>query len=141
MNKNKTYAPNANKVEKKWHFIDATDKTLGRLAAQIAPLLLGKNKPEYAPNAELGDKVVITNAEKIRVTGKKETDKIYYHHTGFPGGIREETLGKLRDRKPTEILKRAIIGMLPKNKLRQERMENLYIYKGSEHPHTAHENK
>ena len=141
MNKNKTFAPNANKMIKNWHFMDATDKILGRFATEVTVLLMGKNKPEYAPNADLGDKVVITNAEKILVTGNKLKDKIYYHHTGFPGGIKSETLEKLKERRPEEVLRRAIVGMLPKNKLRAHMVKNLYIYKGTEHPHKAHGNK
>ena len=141
MNKNKTFAPNAENIKKQWHFVDATDKVLGRFATEVAKILIGKNKAEYTPNANLGDKVVITNAEKILTTGKKTTDKIYYHHTGFPGGLRSETLGSLKERKPEQVLKRAILGMLPKNKLRAERIKNLYIYKGSEHPHKAQEVK
>lgn len=141
MNKNKTFAPNAEKIKKEWHFVDATDKVLGRFASEIAKILIGKNKATYTPNANLGDKVVITNAEKIQVSGKKMTDKIYYHHTGFPGGLRSESLKHLKERKPEQILKRAILGMLPKNKLRAERIKNLYVYKGSEHPHKAQEVK
>lgn len=141
MNKNKTFAPNAENIKKQWHFVDATDKVLGRFATEVAKILIGKNKAEYTPNANIGDKVVITNAEKILTTGKKTTDKIYYHHTGFPGGLRSETLGSLKERKPEQVLKRAILGMLPKNKLRAERIKNLYIYKGSEHPHKAQEVK
>ena len=138
---NKSFAPNPDKVKKNWHYADASNKVLGRFATEIVKLLMGKHKAEYAPNQNLGDKVVITNAEKIQVTGKKLTDKIYRHYTGFPGGLREETLGKLKDRKPEEVLRKAIMGMLPKNKLRKDRIKNLYIYKGSEHPHKAHENK
>lgn len=141
MNKNKTFAPNANKITKAWHFVDANDKILGRFATEIARILIGKNKAEYTPNANVGDRVVVTNAEKIMVTGKKIKDKMYYHHTGFPGGLRAETLGALKERKPEQILKNAILGMLPKNKLRAERIKNLYIYKGSEHPHQAQEVK
>jgi len=141
MNKNKTFAPNANKITKEWHFLDATDKVLGRFASDVAKILIGKNKAEYTPNANLGDKVVITNASKILVTGNKMKDKKYIHHTGFPGGLREESLESLIERKPEEVLKKAIVGMLPKNKLRNERVKNLYIYKGAEQPHKAQEGK
>jgi large subunit ribosomal protein L13 len=141
MNKNKTFAPNADKIKKSWHFMDATDKVLGRFATEIAKILMGKNKAEFTPNTNVGDKVVITNVEKIQVTGKKMTDKLYIHHTGFPGGLRSETLEHFKERRPEQILKRAIVGMLPKNKLRAERIKNLYIYKGSEHPHKAQEVK
>ena len=136
---NKTFAPNPKEVEKKWHFIDAENKVLGRVAAEVVVLLMGKNKAEFSPNEVVGDKVVITNAKNIAVTGNKLKDKLYQHHTGFPGGLRTETLGKLMARKPNEALKRAIYGMLPKNKLRDRRMTNLYIYEGAEHPHTAQE--
>jgi len=141
MNKNKTFAPNADKVKKQWHFLDATDKVLGRFATDIAKVLIGKNKAEFTPNANVGDKVVIVNAEKIVVTGKKNTDKLYIHHTGFPGGLRTEAYKHLKARKPEQILKEAILGMLPKNKLRADRINNLYIYKGSEHPHQAQDVK
>ncbi len=136
----KTYAPNAKQIIKEWHFIDADNKVLGRLATEVAVLLMGKNKPQYAPNAEIGDKVVIINAAKIAVTGNKLKDKVYYHHTGFPKGLRSITMGKLLDKKPTEVLRKAIEGMLPKNRLRKERMSNLYIYEGTEHPHKAQAN-
>jgi large subunit ribosomal protein L13 len=136
---NKTYAPNPKKVQKDWHFINAEDQILGKLAADIATKLMGKNKVVYAPNAEVGDKVVVTNAAKITVTGNKEEDKLYQHYTGFPGGLRTEKLRHLRERKPTEILRIAVNGMLPKNKLRKVRMSNLYIYEGPEHPHQAQE--
>ena len=141
MNKNKTFTPNANNVKVNWHFVDATDKVLGRFSTQVAKILIGKNKAEYATHTNVGDKVVILNAEKIQVTGKKLRDKLYIHHTGFPGGLRSETLGALKERKPEQVLKQAILGMLPKNKLRAERIKNLYIYKGSEHPHKAQEVK
>lgn len=139
--KSNTFAPNPKNVEINWHFIDAENKILGRLAADVASILIGKNKVEYTPNQSIGDKVVITNAEKIKVTGKKLQDKIYYKHTGFPGGLKAESLGKLLARKPEDVLKKAIEGMLPKNKLRKLRIANLYVYKGSEHPHKAQENK
>lgn len=136
----KTYAPNNKQIKKEWHFIDADNKVLGRLASDIAVLLMGKNKPQYAPNAEIGDKVVVTNASKIAVTGKKLHDKTYYHHTGYPKGLRSITLEKLLEKKPTEVLRKAVEGMLPKNRLRKVRMSNLYIYEGIEHPHKAQEN-
>ena len=138
---NKTFAPNPTKIKTEWHYMSASGKVLGRFATEVAKILMGKNKVEYAPNQNVGDKVVITNAERITVTGNKVEDKLYRHYTGFPGGLREETFGKLKARKPEEILKRAISGMLPKNKLRKDRMNNLYIYKGDEHPHKAHESK
>lgn len=136
----KTFAPNSKNISKEWHFIDADNKVLGRLAAEIVVLLMGKNKAVYAPNAEVGDKVVVINAAKVAVTGRKLENKVYQHYTGFPGGLRSETLGKLLARKPTEVLRKAIMGMLPKNRLRDLRMNNLYIYEGAEHPHKAQEN-
>lgn len=135
--KNKTFAPNKKEIEIKWHFFDAKDKTLGRLASEIVPIIMGKNKPQYSPNTNMGDKVVVINAKKISVTGKKLTDKKYIWHTGFPGGLKSEALRDLLKRKPTEVLRRAIDGMLPKNKLRKQRIKNLFIYEGEEHPHTA----
>ena len=130
----KTFAPNPKNIEKKWHFIDASDRILGQLASEVAILLMGKHKAEFSPNQELG-------AEKIAVTGKKLTDKVYQHYTGYPGGLRTETLGHLMERRPTEALRRAIKGMLPKNKLLDKRLMNLYIYAGSEHPHKGQEVK
>jgi large subunit ribosomal protein L13 len=135
----KTFAPDATKIEKKWHFIDAQNKVLGRLATEIATKLMGKNKVTYAPNAEVGDKVVVINVKDIAVTGRKMQDKVYNHYTGFPGGLRTETLGKMMARKPTEALSLAVSGMLPKNKLRKIWMSNLYLYEGAEHPHKAQE--
>lgn len=136
----KTFAPNPKKIDKKWHFIDAGDKILGKLASDIAVLLMGKNKAVYSPNEELGDKVVVTNVEKIAITGNKLTNKVYQRYTGYPGGLRTETLKSLKERRPTEVLRKAVKGMLPKNKLLKERMSNLYIYKGSEHPHRGQQN-
>ena len=133
--KQKTYAPKMASVKRDWHYIDAKDQILGRVATQVAKLLLGKTKPDYTPNEVTGGKVVVTNVDRIRVTGKKPTDKIYYHHTGFPKGLRAESYENLFARKPTDVLKRAVSGMLPKNRLRTPRMKNLYIYVGSEHPH------
>lgn len=137
---NKTYAPNATLIEKKWHFIDAKDKVLGRLATEIASKLMGKHKVVFAPNAEVGDKVVVINAKDIAVTGRKMKDKVYNHYTGFPGGLRSETLEKMMARKPTEALRLAVSGMLPKNKLRKIWMASLFLYEGPEHPHKAQEN-
>ena len=136
----KTFAPNPKKIDKKWHFIDAGDKILGKLASDIAVLLMGKNKAVYSPNEELGDKVVVTNVEKIAITGNKLTNKVYQRYTGYPGGLRTETLKSLKERRPTEVLRKAVKGMLPKTKLLKERMSNLYIYKGSEHPHRGQQN-
>ena len=140
MKTNKTYSPNPKDVSKEWHFIDASNQVLGRLATRIAKLLTGKNKPIYTPYEEVGDKVVITNARKIKVTGKKLKDKIYYRYTGYPSGLRAEKLGHLLSRKPTQVIVNAVKGMLPKNKLRKRWLSNLYVYEGTEHPHSAQEN-
>lgn len=133
----KTFAPNENKVKKNWVFIDAQGKILGKVATEASKKLMGKDKVVFAPNAEIGDKVVITNAGKIVVTGDKKLTKKYIWHTGYPKGLRSESLGRLLERKPEEVLRKAIKGMLPKNKLRKERMANLYIYASEEHPHKA----
>lgn len=136
----KTFTPNPDKVKKEWHFIDAKDQVLGRLATDIATKLMGKHKAIYTPGQEVGDKVVVTNAKEISVTGNKADDKTYYRYTGYPGGIKKETLKELKKRRPTEVIRRAVKGMLPKNKLQKIRMSNLYIYEGEEHPHTAQKN-
>lgn len=135
--KTNTYAPKMKDVKPNWHFIDATDQVLGRLSVKIAKLLMGKNKAVFTPNEVMGDKVVVTNAGKIKFTGKKLKDKLYIHHTGFPKGLRTENLENLFKRRPSEILKRSVKGMLPKNRLREPMMKNFYIYAGAEHPHQA----
>lgn len=134
---NKTHTPVHTKIERAWHLIDADGKVLGRLATEIAKILTGKNKATFTPNINVGDCVVVINAEKIAVTGNKLSSKKYYRHTGYPGGIRETTLGKLLEKHPTAALEKAISGMLPKNKLRKKRMANLHVYAGPEHPHEA----
>lgn len=137
----KTLVPKKKDLKKDWYFVDAKDKVLGKLATDIAKKLMGKHKVDYVSYMDMSDKVVVTNAAEIRVTGKKTADKIYRRHTGFPGGVKSESLEKLLKRRPTEVLKRAVWGMLPKNKLRKSRITNLYIYEGAEHPHTAWEKK
>lgn len=122
-------------IKRDWHWFDAQGKVLGRLSTQIAQLLMGKNKPSFIPWQDRGDYVVITNAARIGVSGRKDKQKIYYRHSGFPRGLKEETLEKLRERKPEEIIKRAVYNMLPKNKLRQGRMGRLRIFAGTEHPY------
>lgn len=122
-------------VIRKWHFLDASDKTLGRISTDIATLLMGKHKPNYTNHVNVGDVVVVTNASKIKITGKKLNSKVYKRYTGYPGGVKQETLGRLMDRRPTEALTRAVKGMLPKNKLQNSRMANLHVYEGSDHPH------
>jgi large subunit ribosomal protein L13 len=132
---NKTTMPQKNTVQHTWHFIDAQDQTLGRLAARVAKILTGKHKAIFTPNINVGDKVVITNADKFVVTGKKMKDKTYIWYTGFPKGLRSQRLEERLEKNPTKILEGAIKGMLPNNKLRNVRMKNLFIYTGSEHPH------
>ena len=120
-----------------WYVVDATDKTLGRLAAEIAHRLRGKHKPEYTPHVDTGDYIVVVNCEKVRVTGAKATDKMYYHHTGYPGGIRSASFEKLIDKAPERVLQRAVKGMLPRNPLGRAMFRKLKVYAGSEHPHAA----
>lgn len=133
----KTYFATEENTEHKWYLVDATDKVLGRLATQIAKCLRGKHKPEYTPHADAGDYVVVINADKIKVTGKKRQDKVYYSHSGFPGGIKEITFDKLQAKKPADIIEKAVKGMLPKNPLGREMLRKLKVYAGTEHPHTA----
>ena len=124
-------------IDKSWWVVDANGKTLGRMATEIALRLRGKHKPEYTPHADVGDFVVVVNAEKVAVTGKKETDKIYWRHTGFPGGIKGKPLGKMREDKPEKMIEIAVKGMLPKNPLGRAMYKKLKVYKGSTHPHAA----
>ncbi len=140
MNSN-TYVPDTRNINREWSFIDANDRVLGDVASEIATKLIGKHRPDYVPNANMGDKVVVTNADKVAVTGKKMRNKVYYRHTGYPGGIRSETLGHLFQRDARQVIRRAVKGMLPRNKLLKQRMANLYIYEGAEHPHKAQETK
>lgn len=123
--------------EKKWYLVDANDKILGRLATRIAMILMGKNKPIYTPFMDTGDFVVVVNAEKIKVTGKKFTDKVYYSYSGYFGGLKEKTLKQMLDRKPEEVIRLAVKRMLPKNRLGRQMLKKLKIYSGSEHPHLA----
>jgi large subunit ribosomal protein L13 len=124
-------------IERKWYIVDAEGQTLGRVAGKVAVMLRGKHKPEFAPHAEIGDYVVIINAEKIQVTGGKERKKVYYRHSGYPGGIYSDTLEKMLVRKPTFPLENAIRGMLPKNRLGRKLFKNVKVYAGSRHPHAA----
>jgi len=133
----KTYSAKPGEVARDWYVVDAEGKTLGRLATQIADTLRGKNKPAYTPHVDTGDFVIVVNAEKIRVTGKKLDQKIYYHHSGYPGGLRERTLREQLDRRPEEVLRKAVRGMLPKNKLANAQITKLKIYAGPDHPHAA----
>ncbi len=133
----KTYSQKPSEVSRRWVLFDASELPLGRLATEIAKYLTGKYKPTYTPHIDGGDYVVVINAAQTVVTGNKETDKIYYHHTGFPGGIKDATLAEVRERAPERIIENAVKGMLPKNKLQAERMKRLRIFAGSEHDHTA----
>ena len=133
----KTYSQKTSEIERRWILIDAKDATLGRLSTQIAKYLIGKYKPTYTPHIDSGDYVVVINAAKVPVTGAKETDKIYYRHSGFPGGIKDAQLKEVREKFPERIIEAAVRGMLPKNKLSSERMARLKIFAGSEHAHAA----
>ncbi len=137
----KTVSANAQTVNKEWLVIDATDLVLGRLASRIALVLRGKKKVNYTPHVDCGDNVIVINAEKIRLTGKKLTDKVYVRHTGYPGGQRFATPKELLNRKPIAVLEEAVRGMLPKNRLGAELFRNLYVYEGSEHKHEAQQPK
>ncbi|MFH1648489.1 MAG: 50S ribosomal protein L13 [Patescibacteria group bacterium] len=135
--RNNTTVPKLKDRQASWHLIDAGGKVLGKVSTEIASLLIGKDKIEQVSNQNWGDKVVVINAENVAVTGKKLKDKLYHRYTGYPGGIRTETLENLKKRRPTEVIRRAVKRMLPDNKLTKERMANLYIYVGEKHPHEA----
>ncbi len=137
----KTVSANKATVTKEWVVIDATDQVLGRLASRIALILRGKNKPSFTPHVDCGDNVIVINAEKVRLTGKKMTDKVYVRHTGYPGGQRFATPKELLDRKPLAVVEHAVKGMLPKNRLGAELFRNLFVYTGPEHPHQAQQPK
>ena len=132
-----TYIAKTSDVERRWYVVDAADKTLGRLASEIAAVLRGKNKPMYAPNIDTGDYVIVINAEKIAVTGKKLDQKVYRHHTGYIGGLKSITLKKQLETKPEEVIKHAVKGMLPKNALGRKMFKKLHVYAGPEHAHAA----
>jgi large subunit ribosomal protein L13 len=133
----KTYFVTNETAEPKWYVVDAADKVLGRLATQIASYLRGKHKPEYTPHADAGDYVIVLNADKIRVTGSKAKNKIYYRHSGYPGGLKEMTFEKLHAKDPASVIELAVKGMLPKNPLGRRMLEKLKVYSGSAHPHAA----
>jgi large subunit ribosomal protein L13 len=133
----KTVSMRAQDVQHSWFLVDAQDKTLGRLATEIAHRLRGKHKPQYTPHVDTGDFIVVVNAEKVRVTGAKTTDKIYYRHTGHPGGIKGTSFERMRDTHPERILEAAVRGMLPRNPLGRAMFKKLKIYAGDQHPHTA----
>jgi large subunit ribosomal protein L13 len=133
----RTYQATAQDRERDWYVVDAEGKTLGRLATQIADVLRGKRKPTYTPHVDVGDFVIVVNAEKIVVTGKKREDKLYWRHSGYPGGIKSQTLGDLLERRPEEVIRRAVKGMLPRNRLARAQLRKLKVYAGPEHPHKA----
>lgn len=133
----KTYSQKPSEVNRRWLLVDASEAPLGRIATQIATYLIGKYKPSYTPHIDGGDYVVVINAEKAVVTGDKEKGKVYYHHSGFPGGIKDARLEEVREKFPERIIEAAVKGMLPKNKLAAERMKRLRVFAGSEHTHTA----
>jgi len=133
----KSYYPKAGEIRQEWILVDANDQNLGRLATQVASLLLGKHKPGFTPGVQMGDYVVIINAERIRVTGNKMEDKVYYRHSNYPGGIKSVTLRQQLERHPDRVLKSAVWGMLPHNKFGRQLIKNLKIYAGPEHPHKA----
>ncbi|MGK2939772.1 MAG: 50S ribosomal protein L13 [Solirubrobacteraceae bacterium] len=133
----KTYVANSETRERNWLLVDATGLTLGRLATQIADALRGKRKPEYTPHVDTGDFVVVINAEKISVTGNKRAEKLYHRHSGYPGGLKTRTLEEMLERRPEEVLRLAVKGMLPRNRLARKQITKLKIYAGPEHPHSA----
>ncbi|MBR5249592.1 MAG: 50S ribosomal protein L13 [Bacteroidales bacterium] len=137
----KTVSANAATVTKEWVVIDATNMVLGRLASRVALMLRGKHRPNFTPHVDCGDNVIIINAEKVRLTGKKLTDKVYVRHTGYPGGQRFATPKDLLSRKPTAVVMEAVRGMLPKNRLGAQMFRNLHVYAGAEHPHEAQQPK
>ena len=133
----KTFSAKPETVKRDWYVVDAEGKTLGRLATEIASRLRGKHKPEYTPHVDTGDYIVVINAEKVHVTGRKASDKMYYRHTGFPGGLREASFEKLIAHKPEMIIEKAVKGMLPKGPLGREMYRKMKVYAGTEHPHAA----
>ncbi len=137
----KTYSPSSKEITRDWVIVDASDKILGRLASQIAGRLRGKHKPEFAPHMDAGDFVVVVNAEKVQVTGRKLDQKMYYRHSGWIGGLKETVLKDMLATKPEQVLIKAVKGMLPKNRLGRQLLKKLKVYAGTEHPHTAQQPK
>jgi large subunit ribosomal protein L13 len=133
----KTYVATPESRERNWLVVDATGKTLGRLATQIADILRGKRKPEYTPHVDVGDFVIVVNAERISVTGNKRQEKRYYRHSGYPGGLRSRTLEEMLARRPEEVIRLAVKGMLPRNRLARAQLRKLKVYAGPDHPHAA----
>ncbi len=137
MTNNKTYSPKSSEIERSWWVVDATDLPLGRLASEIAQVLRGKDKPIFAPHVDCGDFVVVINADRVAVTSNKSQGKIYYRHSGYPGGIKAETFERLLERRPEAVIERAVTGMLPKNKLGRQMARKLKVYAGPDHEHAA----
>ncbi len=133
----KTKSQKPAEVKRSWHLVDAQGQVLGRLASQVTLLLMGKHKPSYTPHVDGGDYVVVVNAASVKVTGKKETDKIYYRHSGYLGGLKQQTLGEIRAKYPERLIEKAVYNMLPKNKLRSRRMKRLKVYAGADHKHES----
>ena len=132
-----TQVAKESEITRDWYLVDVDNKVLGRVATEIASILRGKKKPIYTPSVDTGDFVIVVNAAKICLTGKKSADKVYYSHSGFPGGLKEITAGKLLEKKPEDLIKKAVKGMLPKNKLARHMLSKLKVYSGAEHPHQA----
>jgi large subunit ribosomal protein L13 len=133
----RTYSPRAGEIERRWYVVDATNETLGRLASRIARVLEGKHKPTYAPHLDCGDHVIVLNAARVAVTRDKRDTKVYYRHSGYPHGLKQETLGQLLARRPEEVIRRAVKGMLPHNRLGARQLRKLKVYAGPDHPHQA----
>lgn len=133
----RTYVPKADEIDRKWVVVDASDKVLGRLATEVSRILRGKNKPEYTPHLDTGDFVVVINAENVRLTGNKEEQKNYYRHSGRPGSLHTTSLKAMREKSPERVIRHAVKGMLPKNRLGRKLLKKLKVYAGSEHPHQA----
>ncbi len=133
----RTYSPRGSEIERRWYVVDATNETLGRLASRIARVLEGKHKPTYAPHLDCGDHVIVLNGAKVAVTRDKRETKIYYRHSGYPHGLKQETLGQLLARRPEEVIRRAVKGMLPHNRLGARQLRKLKVYAGPDHPHQA----
>lgn len=137
----KTYSPKKTDIERSWYIVDATGKTLGRMSTEIAKVLRGKQKPLFSPHMDCGDFVIVVNAQDVHVTGNKMEDKYYYRHSGYPGALKKKPLKDIMKEKPEEVIKKAVAGMIPRNKLKKQVLMKLKIYKGSEHPHEAQKPK
>lgn len=137
----RTYVPKQNEIEREWLVVDAANQVLGRLATEVATLLRGKHKPQFTPYLDTGDFVVVINAERVRLTGRKSTQKTYHRHSGYPGGLKSETLREMLDKYPERVIKKAVWGMLPKNRLGRKLFRKLKVYAGPEHPHEAQQPK